>query len=59
MEDCCEARASPAALRQRPLPCRAAAITSAATRDLLPKTIKTIAVPAFGNVTPSYQLARC
>lgn len=26
--------------------------------DLLPKTIKTIAVPAFGNVTPRYQLAR-
>jgi hypothetical protein len=26
--------------------------------DLLPKTIKTIAVPAFGNVTTRYQLAR-
>lgn len=26
--------------------------------DLLPKTIKTIAVPAFGNATTRYQLAR-
>ena len=26
--------------------------------DLLPKNIKTIAVPAFGNVTTRYQLAR-
>jgi hypothetical protein len=26
--------------------------------DLMPKTIKTIAVPAFGNVTPRYKLAR-
>ncbi len=26
--------------------------------DLLPKTIKTIAVTPFGNVTPRYQLAR-
>ena len=24
--------------------------------NLLPKTIKTIAVPAFGNITPSYRL---
>jgi hypothetical protein len=26
--------------------------------DLMPKTIKTIAIPAFGNVTVRYQLAR-
>jgi hypothetical protein len=26
--------------------------------DLMPKTIKTIAVPAFGNITVRYQLAR-
>jgi hypothetical protein len=26
--------------------------------DLLPKTIRTIAVPAFGNITVRYQLAR-
>ena len=26
--------------------------------DLMPKTIKTIAIPAFGNVTTRYQLAR-
>jgi hypothetical protein len=26
--------------------------------DLLPKTIKTIAIPAFGNRTPRYKLAR-
>src|SRR5579864_1323487 len=26
--------------------------------DLIPKTIKTIAVPAFGNITTRYQLAR-
>jgi len=26
--------------------------------DLMPKTIKTIAVPAFGNITTRYQLAR-
>jgi hypothetical protein len=26
--------------------------------DLMPKTIKTIAIPAFGNITVRYQLAR-
>jgi hypothetical protein len=26
--------------------------------DLMPKTIKTIAIPAFGNITTRYQLAR-
>src|ERR1035441_8867875 len=26
--------------------------------DMLPKTIQTIAIPAFGNVTPRYKLAR-
>lgn len=26
--------------------------------DLMPKTVKTIAVPAFGNITTRYQLAR-
>src|SRR5579883_2602635 len=26
--------------------------------DLMPKSVKTIAVPAFGNVTTRYQLAR-